>query len=386
MNNNEARRLLELANARLQRGKIGVSLEMRGKEDWLYLRGTFPPKPGSDPCGNGKAARTRPYQQRIALKMRGTPSAIKQAEAVAKVVGGELNLGTFDWMKWSDAEDPAAPKTVAQWVKEFEEHFWRGRDRNNSSQMNTWLKAYKGPLKKLPKVDRLTLDLMIDWVTENSESNSRRRGQYCTCARELGRLAGIVNLDVFRELAGNYSTKPINPRDLPTDEEIVGAIDSITDPGWRFLAALQATYGLRNHECFGVDYSEFPIIRVRGGTKTGTRPVGAVPPQWAERWDLSKPIYPAAITLGEGLSNEQLGMKITGFYGRAMPWSAYNLRHCYARRCAEVGLAPDVAAQLMGHSLLVHLQIYRAWIGEKVYLDRYRQAMSAAQLPLLNGD
>ena len=374
---NEAQRLLELANTRLQRGKIGVSLEMRGKEDWLYLRGTFPPKPGSD--------RPRPYQQRIALKMRGTPSAIKQAEAIAKVVGGELNLGTFNWLKWSDAEDPAAPKTVAQWVKDFEEHFWRSRDRNNPSQMNTWLKAYRGPLKKLPKADKLTLDLMVDWVTENSEPNSRRRGQYCTCARELARLAGISNIEVFTELAGSYSLKPVNPRHLPTDDEIIDVIDSIADPGWRFLAGLQATYGLRNHECFGADFSEFPIIRVRDSAKTGARPVGPVLPEWAERWNLKNPVYPEAITLSEQMDNAKLGDKITAYYGRSMPWSAYNLRHCYARRCALRGIDPDVAAKLMGHSLITHLQVYRAWIGEKVYLDRYRLAISSPQLPLLDG-
>jgi integrase len=45
----------------------------------------------------------------------------------------------------------------------------------------------------------------------------------------------------------------------------------------------------------------------------------------------------------------------------------YSLRHAYAHRAHVVlGLAPKVAATLMGHSVQTHLAAYSRWCGDDV--------------------
>lgn len=365
----ESSRLLQLANSRLSRGRVGVAIEMRGVGGWLYLRGTFPPKPGS--------RRSQPYQQRIALKMRGTNAAIKEAEGIAKVVGGELNLGRFDWGKWSDAEDETKPQTVEHYVRQFEEKWWRSRDRANPSNVNTWNKNYRVGIKRLPLEQELTTDLLIDWVIENSGPDQvRTRNNYCTMARELATLAGLP-AEVFKELSASGGIKPINPRDLPSDAAIEEAIASIVDPGWRYLVGVMACYGLRNHECFGLNHDEFPILRVRRGTKTGERPVAPLHPHWPKLWGLHEAVLPEGLRDVAIASNERLGNKISRWFYHNLEFSAYNLRHSFARRCAEYGIETETAAALMGHSPQIHTVVYRCWIGEKVRLDRYRAAIGS---------
>ncbi|MEH1944118.1 MAG: hypothetical protein V7L01_28425 [Nostoc sp.] len=42
-------------------------------------------------------------------------------------------------------------------------------------------------------------------------------------------------------------------------------------------------------------------------------------------------------------------------------------------------IAPDRAAKFMGHSLSVHLQVYRAWFDESVYIADYQKAIANAR-------
>ena len=108
-------------------------------------------------------------------------------------------------------------------------------------------------------------------------------------------------------------------------------------------------------------------MRVREETKTGTRPVKPLLREWADLWQLDKVIYPERLQVDAEMSSAQLGDKISSHFA-PKGWKPYNLRHAYARRCMEKGLRPDLAAKLMGHSLQIHLNCYRAWITESEYL------------------
>ncbi|NET37006.1 MAG: hypothetical protein F6K19_34115 [Cyanothece sp. SIO1E1] len=87
--------------------------------------------------------------------------------------------------------------------------------------------------------------------------------------------------------------------------------------------------------------------------------------------------------------NSKLGTKVSGFfYDRQIyknetdTLTAYDLRHCYARRCFEFGLSPDVGAKLMGHSVNTHTRVYRRWIDEAVYWKIYDAAVNRPDRPL----
>lgn len=364
----ELKRLIELANDRLKNGKIGVSLGCQGKDNWLFVRGTFPPKPGSD--------KTKSHQQRISLKMRGNSrEAIKQAEITARQIGLDLNLGKFDWAKFSDVGVSNAT-TVTDWIVKLEDWFWSNRPRNSSTE-NTWEKAYRSPLRKLPADAELTTQLLIDWVIENSTPHTRRRGHYCTCAKALSELADLPT-EPFKKLGVDQPSRSVNPRDLPNDATIATTRAAIKDPEWQYVYGLMAAYGLRNHECFGLNFEDFPIVRVHKHTKTGSRAVKPLYPEWAEQWRLNEPSYPKGlglITDPREYGSARLGKVVTQFFREEIGWSAYNLRHCYARRGAEFGIAPANMARLMGHTLFIHERTYKAWIGEKIYLDAVDRVM-----------
>jgi integrase len=145
-----------------------------------------------------------------------------------------------------------------------------------------------------------------------------------------------------------------------------------------------ATYGLRNHEVFRLNFSAYPKVYVERG-KTGKRLVLPLYPEWAEIWQLWDVKTPDIVNIEEQ-ANNKLGIKVSGwFYNNKAPFSAYNLRHCYARRCFEFGIAPDRAAKLMGHSLAIHLKTYRAWFDEEVYLKEYQRVISDINRPLPPG-
>ncbi|MGA7936410.1 MAG: hypothetical protein WCA35_22840 [Kovacikia sp.] len=365
----EARRLIDVANTRL--GRSGLKLEVSGKNLNISVRGMFPARPGDNRQGT--------FQTRLSLKQRAIDKeVIKQAENTAREIALDLNRGTFDWRRFSDYQDPDQ-KTIDAWVKEYEQQWWRSKDRSDPSKQSTWL-VYEGILKKLPREGALTLEGLVDWVIDYSEPNTVMRRHYCTVSKGLASLARFPT-ESIKTLVGEQPSAPVNPRSLPTDSEIVETRNSITDPGWQYIFGLICTYGLRNHEVWWLDYSEFPIVRVREGTKTGSRPCYPYYPEWAELWELDKAVYPTQIELAKGQSNKKLGSKVTRWFLRILDRSPYDYRHCFARRCLEFGLTVDVAARLMGHSELVHKQTYRAWIGDKTYLDAAEKAAKREDRP-----
>lgn len=86
---------LNQANGRLQSGKVGVRIEVRGEH--LYLRATFPPKPGS--------TKQQPSQQRLALGFHANPSGVSAAvnprslPTDAQIVAWRDSLPSGSW-RW----------------------------------------------------------------------------------------------------------------------------------------------------------------------------------------------------------------------------------------------------------------------------------------------
>ena len=360
-------RLLAATNDRLRKSRAGIALELRGVSRSLYLRGTFPPKPGN--------RKTKDYQQRIALKQKATPETIRQAEATAKLVGAELNLGRFDWGKWSDAEEVDAG-TVGYWLEKFEADYWNRRGKSPAVR-TTWRCDYQFDFKKLDNALPLTIALLTESLLETPPASRARKRRSIA----LGALAKFAGLDAepLRRLRGKYSGKEVGERNLPTDAAIIQWHDWMVEhhPQWAWIYGMMATYGLRPHEVFKIeDWSQFPVIRVKDSTKTGARPAVPLRPEWAENWKLNAIVMPR-ITIDGTEGNQKLGGKISrAFYLREeLPFVAYDLRHCWARRSVEFGLTPDVAAKLMGHTVKIHLETYRRWIGEEVYVDAYKKAI-----------
>lgn len=349
---------LNKANSRLKSGRIKVMVQARG--DRLLLRGTFPPKPMS--------SKERPYQQRLALGLPFNMIGIDRAEAEAKRIGALLALGKFDWAEFHDGPEIGS---IDFWLKKFEQQFWLERSRNNSSE-RTW-KTYEQVLKHLPKKELLSVDQLIMGV-RHSKPDTRSRQRYCMVLSKLARFAGLDDSKI-KSLRGGYGLTSVEPRTLPSEELIFETWESIKSPAWRWVFGMLATYGIRPHEVFGLDLSEWPTIYTHPESKTGSRFVYPVPPDWVDRFQLGDFLLPAIAELDHSKEDwdfSKLGSKVSCYFRkRSFPFNPYSLRHCYARKCFEQGIDSDFGAKLMGHSVKLHTETYRQFWEQGTYRARY---------------
>lgn len=363
---------IQQANEQLKAKGTRVTIYRRG--DRLTLRGTLPPKPHID--------KSTDYSQVISLGKNAIASdkGILYAISKAKLLTGQLLTGTFNWDEWIDL-DKVAPtrieaRRVGDWCNEYEKDYWQRVKRTPEREAN-WKKDHGLVFSKLPQDEQLTIEVLLEYI-QTTEPDSRSRKRACDYCYRLAEFAELEGIEQIRKLTGDYSSASVDPRSLPSDQEIFNFCNSIKDPSWRWVVRMLATYGLRNYEPFRLDLQDFPTIRVLKG-KTGKRFMVPLYPEWASDWELHKVFLP---NISLDYPNSKIGTKVSGwFYDNKIPFSAYNLRHSYARRCFEFAIAPDRAAIFMGHSLSVHLNVYRAWFDESVYLADYQRAIAKLDRP-----
>lgn len=351
------------ANAGLKAANTKVSIERRGSK--LWLRATLPPKQHID--------KQQPYQQKVSLGLNATLAGVQSAIIKAKRMGLDLDSGKFSWDDWIEVSFQA--QTTGDWLQRFEDDHWE-RTKRTDAALTTW-QDYRGIFNRLDRDRTLTIDALLE-VVRSTEPESRTRKKTCTYLYKLAKFASLNEAEKIKELAGNYSASAVQPRKLPTDKLIAEYRDSIKPGWWQWAYGMIATYGLRSHEVFHLDLEDFPVVRVLKG-KTGERFIYPLYPEWVEQWELQDVRQPE---IDPSHSNAKLGTKVSGwFYDRKVPFKSYDLRHCYARRCFEFGLAPDWSAGLMGHSLSVHLKTYRAWIDEATYKRAYELVINRSDRP-----
>lgn len=350
------------ANGRLRSSKVGVTIQRFG--DRLYLRATFPPKPDSD--------QTMPYQQRLALGIHANPYGVNVAEKESRKVGALLDCKQFDWLQYVKNDKQSSDVgTVGYWLTRFE------ASHRHEVSATTWKTEYQQCFRALGDVTQtLTIELLQE-VIGGISPNSRQRKRFCTT---LGKLANFAGLDAdFKQLKGKYSARQLEPRDLPSDEQIVEWFGKIKNPAWQWAYGMIATFGLRNHEAFFLDTSNIESggyhVRVTSG-KTGPRDVWAFPSRWVDVFNLRIPVIPKVT----GKTHADYGERVSQYFGRdlELPFTAYDLRHCWAVRTMELGLDISLAAQQMGHSLKVHSDIYHRWISAATHQRAYESLMGRA--------
>jgi hypothetical protein len=355
---------LNHANGLLKAGKIGVRIQARG--DRLYLVATLPPKPES--------LKPYPHQQRISLGYRFNQIGLDKAVKDARVLSARLIEGTFSWGDYVEQRPMATFGDVIDLFSErYEsERLQKGHDPILIDQ--TLKTNYLKHLKDLDR-DKDFSVAVLESRLKSIEHTATRRGKAIAYAA----LADAVGVEHnLRSLAGGYSYKSINPREVPTDDLIAETYLTITSKRWRTVYALLAIYGLRNHEAFRCDFLDLPVLFVNRG-KTGERYIYPLYPEWANDWltDLTMP----KVNLNR--TNLQLGRDVTTWFYRVktIPFAAYNLRHAWARRSIDFGWDITLAAKQMGHSVKVHSEVYHAWITQDTYDKAYQQLLANPNRP-----
>lgn len=356
-------------NHRFKLAQLGLQIECRGQK--LGLRGTLPPRPGSD--------RLKPHQQRLSLGFPATTAGLKQAEQEVKVIAGQLIENRFDWRNYVNGAGWGRLDQLGltQQIRAFERHFKQDPKRagNPTSTQTTWDFAYAPYLRKLEAIAEanpsLSLVEAIYATVRTTEVNSRSRQVCCTA---LTAFTAFVQLDLPEDLKnywGSYGTTQTQVRELPPDELILQTWAAIPNPHWQFVYGIMATYGLRNHEVFFSDYSALQreaeqTIQVLSTTKTGVHEVWPFHPEWIEQFNLRAGTLPPIQTDLAKTTLQRVGQLVSVQFRRYnLPFSPYDLRHAWAVRTIHIGLPDTVAARMMGHSVGVHTRTYHQWMTRR---------------------
>ncbi|MEH1808546.1 integrase [Nostoc sp.] len=355
---------IEVINDRLKAAKIGVKVEARG--DRLSLRATLPPKPGSN--------KTKPYQQYLALGIYANPAGLQRAEAEAKIIGGLLARGEFDWSRYQVLEQEKGSGEWGGWIDKLRADYFAQKGDTPNTQF-TWKNDYEAAFKNLR--GEATSTSLIAAAT-STVANSRSRKRTCEKLQTLAELAGIkVDLKPY---IGNYGNAQTKPRQIPTDDEII-QVRSLFDnsPNWQWAYGVMASYGLRDHEIFFCEISPIPphTCYVREG-KTGERTCYPLHPDWAAEWQLWENKKPNCT----GKMYRDYGQRVSRTFDRKnVPFNAYDLRHAYCIRGSVRYKLPVVTmASWAGHSPVVHYQTYNRWISEVEHARAFEELRNQVSL------
>lgn len=345
-------------------GKVNAGLdriEIRRKNDRLYLRATLPPKPGDG---------DKPKRYELSTGYGANADGLRFAKAKALEIEGQLLREAFDWTPWLKGKKKP-PETVSEWVKRFEENYWESRERT-SAKLCTWESSYQYPFSKLNPDESMTSNLLKLSILQTTPG-SRSRQLFCFAYQALAKFAGLSTN--FKDLAKGHETQI--KRDLPTDEEIEVMWKSIKNPAWQWVFGMLAAYGLRPHEIFHLDCSEINSepgwLKVLPETKTSERIILPLKADWRCRWQLWDIKMPNIKTVGK--NNQELGQKITpGLHSQGIKITSYHLRDAYAVRASILGIDPAIVARWMGHSLQVHFHQYHSHIDKRGFEEAYHRA------------
>ncbi|AFY39935.1 phage integrase [[Leptolyngbya] sp. PCC 7376] len=340
-------------NSHLKSLQLGVAVEKQGQR--LCLRATLPPRPDSK--------QKFPFQQRISLGINANQIGLRRAQEEAIKLGELISSGKFDWSLYPRI----TCYTCAAWCERFKKDYFQSRP-DRPSTHTTYRTSYDQIFRKLPAQSKLSAKVLKDTLLI-IPAGTRQRQKATMALSKLAEFAGL-NCDLKR-YKGDYGSKSLNPRILPMDKAIAKKISILPNPSWRWVYCMLATYGLRPHEIFFVDFEEDGIIWLREG-KTGPRHVSPLYPEWVELFELEADLCPpqnkrkseqSGSTSKSGSPDyDALGHRVTTQFLRyGVGFPPYHLRHCYARRSKEFGVKPVDAAKLMGHSLDVHFRIYHHW-------------------------
>lgn len=346
-------------------------VKLREKDGKLTIRAIFPPKSGE----------TESHRSELATGCNATPAGLKIAEQKAREVDAQLLLGKFDWTPYLKGRlkryKPA--ETVQEWVERYEADHWQHTERNPTKE-NSYHKTYRLQFKRLPQDSPLTLDLLRQTILDLTKPGSRSRKGFAMAYRKLAEFAGMPEKELkqLSQMGKGYSPKSVEPRDLPSDEDVLDVWQALENPAWKWVLSVLAIYGLRPHEVFKLRTDRLnedpPVLEVESATKTGWR---VIYPCKADIWQEMTPemvMYPNIQTVGK--NNNQLGDKISQeFRERQIPFNPYDLRHAYARRLYVRGFGSYFIAKSMGHSEEVQRTIYRAWWGQETFDREYQQVI-----------
>lgn len=330
-----------------------VELQRRGNRLVVWAR-----LPSQDGNGNGRLTR-----QRISLGLPATERGLRDAMEEALTLQKRLETGTFQWRDY--VMNHWNKDTIEKSLDRFKEEFFNEpKKRANPKRTKaTWEGAYLiyiNRLKLLQEKENLPLDVeLFQKVLESYEPNSAARIKCSTCLKRLAKQEKIVLPEDWSKLTQGYQSLREGNLIYPSDDEIVELRNKISDPKWRWVFSMMATYGIRTHEvffCEFVESNEHNAIEIDNVTKTGKRSAYPLRPEWVDIFDL-KNVQRPKIKLDRKMSSISSAVS-RKFKECSLGIIPYSLRHAWAIRSIHYGLNPSIAAKSMGHTVNIHTSTY----------------------------
>ncbi|MBG1259648.1 hypothetical protein [Nostoc commune] len=317
---------------------------------------------------------------------------INKAKAELKLleVQKDIAYGCFDFtlVKYQNKAEvlpeKEKDKIIKQLMSELEEKYFFKRPKNRQS-LETFTRVFNRLNYHLEKYQNKVLTQeIITKVIANTDSGSAIRLSLVTSLRILCKEFNI-EYD-FTGLSSGYT--PEN-KYIPNDEHVIKTYELIRQSfyqtsfyiiraeswGWCFMVL--ATYGIRPHELFAIDYERsfkkednytlYLDENITDGLKTGSRKVYPIPIEWVERFNLTDVENQVLVESKVRICDFSVVVanrikRIKKYLGNNpneyTHFHIYALRHRYAIRAHELGFPPEAVARWMGHSLTMHINEY----------------------------
>lgn len=174
--------------------KLGAGfgrITIRRKNNALYARGTFPPKPGE----------SQKWQGDFPLKCRATIPGLKDAQYKALEISSQLARDRFEWAIWTIPEIIATSATtpiyIHEWVELQKQEYISSRRRITTDTDRNWLKDYGYCYDKLPQSEMLSTAVLLTAI-EKTIVGTKQRSRSVNAYRKLLQLANIDTTPIDR--------------------------------------------------------------------------------------------------------------------------------------------------------------------------------------------
>jgi hypothetical protein len=334
-------RKVDLEIERLNKGKLkSLPINLCRSGGSLYIQGTFPPKPGEN----------APKQRRVPLKLKADVDLLFEAKNKAIEIGTDLLLGKWEWAEEVNLADST---TIADLI---EMHRLKYLDRNGDSRdtLTYWKKDFLYPFNKLPREERLSIDLCRSTI-DSIPNNTRSRTRYIKAYRQLLQIANIDASTLVLQ-RGNYQATRVIPREIP-DKATIIAWGAKIPAAWQFYYFLLACFGLRGTEahasnCKLEDLATGELTVYAGKTK-----------QWRYVPTCSEELFKILYREPEWAKIDRTPNQLSDDFCKVLnrigcEFTPYALRHHYAYFTLLEGWDTALSARYMGHSIALHQQIY----------------------------
>ena len=326
----------------------------------LFIRGTF-----TDQLGIRK-------ERKIPTRLATDINNLVSAEARILQLIEYVNKNGFipDVLMWDAPKiNPvitAGGLTIGEAVKRFEIDFWKNKKKTPQRE-NTFNLA-KSYMDRLPKEAELTIKLLLDYIINDTEPESKTRDQYASQFKKLCVVNDIGGIKRFDSFIGKYKPEERTKKDENKLLELMELVRPNKRYGWTICS--QYIFGTRLGETFSL------IPDLESGTASSVcfpkaKPMYikypiALSKELAIKWKLDKIERPYSFDLES--YNPKDSKRVGNHLRRWLEPRAKevglegiqptDIRHDWGVRSIHAGIDPRAASKSMGHSLQTHYKIY----------------------------